>query len=40
MHKTVTEQQDNLKDAPTTSGTYVLKATVSSSGVTYAWIAG
>lgn len=31
---------EGIPDAPSASGTYVLKATVSSSGVTYAWIAG
>lgn len=31
---------EGIPDAPTANGTYVLKATVSSSGVTYAWIAG
>lgn len=31
---------EDIPDAPSTNGTYVLKATVSSSGVTYEWIAG
>lgn len=31
---------EGIPDAPTANGTYVLKATVSASGVTYAWIAG
>jgi len=31
---------EDIPDAPSTNGTYVLKATVSASGVTYAWIAG
>ena len=29
---------ENIPDVPSTSGTYVLKATVSSSGVTYSWV--
>lgn len=31
---------EGIPDAPTANGTYVLKATVSSSGVTYSWVAG
>ena len=38
MTKTITEQQENMKDAPSADGTYVLKATVLSSGVTYSWV--
>lgn len=31
---------EGIPDAPTANGTYVLKATVSSSGVTYSWVEG
>ena len=31
---------EDIPDAPSASGTYVLKATVSSSGVTYSWVEG
>lgn len=31
---------EGIPDAPTANGTYVLKATVSASGVTYSWVAG
>lgn len=31
---------EDIPDVPTASGTYVLKATVSASGVTYSWVEG
>ena len=37
MTKTITEQQENLKDAPSADETYTLKVTVANGVATYSW---
>lgn len=38
--KALAEELIDIPDVPTANGTYVLKATRSASGITYAWVAG